>query len=295
MNLNTRLRQHTGLTPTERCLRDYILHYPERFSRMNTKQLAEASFTSAATIIRFCHKFGYPGLQEFKNDFFSTVQDALTFDLPDGNYPFTKSSSTEDVVRNILMLEEGTLRQLGAMLDLEMLEKAVGLMLSAGTIDLCAAGTGQYLLAEFQFRLNKIGFRVNSAFDSVSMSYAANQMDSTHCLVLLSYFGMNERIGQAIHHAREHHVKILLITSRADGPAAQMSDCVLAIPPLETCDDKISTFSSAAAQKAVLDFLYAKLFQENYEKNCNFVHEDADRLKDRRAKSFQESLRHRSK
>ena len=46
MDLNKRLREHTGLTPTDQCLRDYFLRYPERVARMNTRQLAEATFTA---------------------------------------------------------------------------------------------------------------------------------------------------------------------------------------------------------------------------------------------------------
>jgi len=292
MDLNTRLRQHTGLTPTDQCLREYILRYPEKIARMNTRQLAEATFTSSAAVVRFCRKFGYQGLQEFKADFFSAIPDAPAFDLPDGNFPFGAEDSPETVVRNILKLEEGTLRRLGAMLDFTVFEQAVALLRAATVIDLCAVGTGQYLLEEFQFRLTKFGFRVNDVSSSVSLSYIANQMDASHCLVLLSYSGVNEQIGNAIRHAREHHVPILLITSRADSLSAQLSDCVLPIPPLESCDDKISTFSSAIAEKAMLDLLFARLFQSNYDENCAFVHEDAARLDTRRNATFHEALAH---
>ena len=33
MDLNKRLHEHTGLTPTDQCLRDYFLRYPERAAR----------------------------------------------------------------------------------------------------------------------------------------------------------------------------------------------------------------------------------------------------------------------
>ena len=53
MDLNKRLREHTGLTPTDQCLRDYFLRYPERAARMNTRQLAEATFTSPSAVTVF--------------------------------------------------------------------------------------------------------------------------------------------------------------------------------------------------------------------------------------------------
>src|SRR5699024_4420688 len=131
----------------------------------------------------------------------------------------------------------------------------------AGSIELCAAGSGLYLLEEFAFRLMKFGFRVNVISNSVNLSYIANQMDPTHCLLLLSYTGMNEAIGSAMRFARQHGTPVLLITGHADSPAARLSDCVLLLPLLESNDNKISTFSSTIAAKAMLDLVFARLFQ----------------------------------
>ena len=295
MNLDMRLRQHTGLTPTDQCLRDYILRYPEKLARMNSRQLAEATYTSPAAVVRFCKKFGYQGLQEFKKDFFSQIPDAPAFDLPDGNFPFEKQTDTETLVRSILKLEEGTLRRLGAILDARTLDHAAEMLQEADVIDLCAIGTGRYLLEELQFRLTKFGFHAVQITNSVDLSYLGSRMDEKHCMLILSYSGMSEQIGNAIRSAKEHKTPIILITSRTDGQAARMADCVLPIPPLESWDEKISTFSSAVAEKAILDLLYAKLFQTDYDANTAFVKEDAVRLETRRPMTFRSALEHGSK
>ena len=257
---------------------------------MNSRQLADATFTSPSAVARFCRKFGYQGLQDFKNDYFGKLPDAPAFDLPDGDFPFDAQSDTETLVRNVLKLKEGTLRRLQATIDLAAFERAVELLRNAKEIDVCAAGTCGYLMEEFSFRLMKFGFRVNNASNSMNLSYIANQMDTTHCLLLLSYSGQNEQIGRAIHFARKRGTPILLITSQLNGPAARLSDCVLAVPLVESFDEKISTFASSAAEKALLDLLLAKLFQANYEKNCAFVRKDAARLKERRPMTFASAL-----
>lgn len=291
MDLHERLRRHTGLTPTDQCLRDYFLRCPEKAARLNTRQLAEATFTSPAAVVRFCRKFGYQGLRDFKADYFSELPDTPAFDLPDGNFPFDATADTETLVQTILKLEEGTLHRLGALLDRTALERAASILSEAATIDLCAIGTGRYLLEEFGFRLLKFGFHVNDVSNSVDLSYIANRMDGAHCLVLASYSGANEQIGNAVRCARAHATPILLITSCGTSPAAKLADCVLLVPPVESFDDKISTFASAAAEKAVLDLLFAKLFQRNYDANTAFVHEDAARLEARRTPTFYAALR----
>ncbi|HIZ61309.1 MAG TPA: hypothetical protein H9724_00850 [Candidatus Gemmiger avistercoris] len=47
---------------------------------------------------------------------------------------------------------------------------------------------------------------------------------------------------------------------------------------MESNDAKISTFASALAEKAVLDVLLARLFQQDYARNVSFVRADAERL-----------------
>lgn len=180
-------------------------------------------------------------------------------------------------MRDLLKLEEGTLHRLASTLDPAAFDQAAAMLGGAGSIELCAAGSGLYLLEEFAFRLMKFGFRVNVISNSVNLSYIANQMDPTHCLLLLSYTGMNEAIGSAMRFARQHGTPVLLITGHADSPAARLSDCVLLLPLLESNDNKISTFSSTIAAKAMLDLLFARLFQNNYSANCDFVRRDAAR------------------
>ena len=191
MDLNKRLREHTGLTPTDQCLRDYFLRYPERAARMNTRQLAEATFTSPSAVVRFCRKFGYQGLQDFKGAYFRAIPDAPAFDLPDGDFPFQADTPPDVLVRDLLKLEEGTLHRLASTLDPAAFDRAAAMLGGAGSIELCAAGSGLYLLEEFAFRLMKFGFRVNVISNSVNLRYIANQMDPTHCMMLLRYTGMN--------------------------------------------------------------------------------------------------------
>src|SRR5699024_9202752 len=76
---------------------------------------------------------------------------------------------------------------LASTLDPAAFDRAAAMLGGAGSIELCAAGSGLYLLEEFAFRLMKFGFRVNVISNSVNLSYIANQMDPTHCLLLLSY------------------------------------------------------------------------------------------------------------
>ena len=58
-NLNT-------FTFQEQVVVDHIIKYPKHLLEMNVTELAEASYTSASTIIRLCKKLGTKGYADLK-------------------------------------------------------------------------------------------------------------------------------------------------------------------------------------------------------------------------------------
>lgn len=277
MDLNCRMQRHTGLTRTECHLRDYILSYPDKVAQMNVRELAQASFTSPSAVIRFCQKFGYKGLKDFKAELRYTPVPAEEA-MPDCNYPFGADTPFAEVTDAVLRLEQESLRRLRASLDGQAVERAVAMLLKADCVDLCAIGTSGHMSQDFAFRMMKFGRRVNLISDRMELSYATQQMDSLHCLLVVSYSGSNEQVRISLRAAREHGVPVIAVTARPESFAGMQADCVLALPPLESNDDKISTFASAVAEKAVLDVLFAHIFQQNYDRNAEFVRTDARRL-----------------
>lgn len=277
MDLIYRLQRHSGLTQTERHLRDYILQNPEQAARMSARELAAASFTSPAAVTRFCRKFGCRSLKAFKAELYREAVPGAA-PLPDCNFPFDAATPAEEVTRAVLRLEQESLRRLPALLPAEVVRRAAGLLLSASCIDLYAIGTSGHVSADFAFRMRKIGRQVNLVSDRVEGSYFTRRMDAGHCLLAVSYSGANDQLRAALAAAKKCGAPVIAVTAHADSPAARRADCLLLLPPMESNDAKISTFASAASQKAVLDVLFAHVFQHDYERNAAFVREDAASL-----------------
>lgn len=284
MDLPCRMQRHTGLTQNERHLRDYILRYPEKVAQMNTRELAQASFTSPSAVVRFCQKFGCKGLKDFKAELFAQAGPLSDEEPPDGDYPFGADTPAAQVTASVLRVEQESLRRLWLTLQPDQVARAVELLAKAQVIDLCAIGTSGHMSADFAFRLRKFGRRVNVVSDRVDLSYSIQQMDPTHCLLVVSYSGANEQLRISLQAARDHQVPVVAITARPDSMAGMQADTLLLLPPLESNDDKISTFASSIAEKAVLDVLFAHLYQMDYDRNTAFVRSDAARLADVRIK-----------
>lgn len=61
-----RLKTMEGFTHQEQAVAQYILRQMEDIQGMSSDELAKASYTSKATVVRLCKKLGVAGYQELK-------------------------------------------------------------------------------------------------------------------------------------------------------------------------------------------------------------------------------------
>lgn len=74
MSLISDLKNAAQLTERESDIRDHLLSHPEHIAGMSCQDLGKATYTSAATVTRFCKKFGCKGYPDFKVRFLSDVK-----------------------------------------------------------------------------------------------------------------------------------------------------------------------------------------------------------------------------
>ena len=66
MSLIQDMKKHKNLTERDQDIRQYILDQPEKIDEMSSRERGYATFTSAASVTRFCQKLGTKGFPEFK-------------------------------------------------------------------------------------------------------------------------------------------------------------------------------------------------------------------------------------
>lgn len=72
------LKNFVNGTSSELDIKNYILEHPEDIERMSARELGKATFTSAASVTRFCRKLGYKGYPEFRFKFISEIKFSAT-------------------------------------------------------------------------------------------------------------------------------------------------------------------------------------------------------------------------
>ena len=87
---------------------------------MRLVELAEATFTSTATISRFCKKLGEKNYNSFKINFASSVLTSYQTDV-DYNRPFKENDSIQEVTNQLGELYKDTIEATKALLDYDVL------------------------------------------------------------------------------------------------------------------------------------------------------------------------------
>ena len=74
MSLIQQLKQAQDFTEREKDIARFVLEHPETIENMSSRELGHQTFTSAASVTRFCQKLGVKGFPEFKIKFVSELR-----------------------------------------------------------------------------------------------------------------------------------------------------------------------------------------------------------------------------
>ena len=104
-------------SPAERNIIDYIQGDPRAVMSLSIRGLAEATFTSPSTIVRFCRKLGCSGYKEFQRELvfeFAASQERMDIALDDVDQDDDAAAIIEKVTRSDMLSIEATSRLLDA-------------------------------------------------------------------------------------------------------------------------------------------------------------------------------------
>lgn len=107
MSVIDKLRQKNDFTGVECEIADYILAHANEVTTMNIGALAQAAYTSNATIIRLCHKIGVGGYRDFRIELARELEKRLlerrTIDV---DTPVLPNQETAEIMSSIAALSK---------------------------------------------------------------------------------------------------------------------------------------------------------------------------------------------
>lgn len=273
-----------NLTKNEQIIADYIIEHKYQLKNLSTRDIALATYTSSAGVIRLAKKLSYSGFNELKEDYLSEL-DYINqhFKEIDANFPFTANQSIMDIAEIMSTLMQETARDTLHLIKHDPLMKATRILQQSSTIYFYAT-SGNFLLAQnFKLKMIRIGKKVE--VDDLDTPYSSLLITQNDCAIIISYSGQTPSLIKIAKNLKNKKIPVIVITSIGENTLSESADCVLQMTTREKMYSKISNFTTEYSLELLLNILYSCFFKTNYNHFLDYKISNAKQIEHRGANS----------
>lgn len=271
-------------TDARHAVGEFILREPEALYQYTVSEIAEKTYTSKATVVRFAQAMGYEGWKEFMKDYIAEVKYQKDHqNTVDFNMPFQKGDNEDIIIENIKKLQIESIQETADLLKKENLKKATDYLLRAEQIVIFCSSPNTYLGELFKRKFLTIGKRAIVPVGGESGIVSAS-LGPQDCALIISYSGnsVSQNPVNRIGILKKNRVPIIGITSGGDNYMRKNLDCIFTMATRERLYTKIANYSTEESLNYILNVLFSCCFARQYEQNLEFKIENARRLEQER-------------
>lgn len=269
MAVLSKLERAEGFTETEQLLAHYVLDHAADVAYWNISELAEATYTSNASIIRLCRKLGLDGFREFRVELAADLEKRrLAHSNIDVDYPVDPTEPTEFMLAKMAVLTKEAVDGCYEALEPRDIEDVAAMICDASMVYLFAIGDSQISAEAFSNMLIKIGVRSAIACRHGDEVAIASSACSGDIAIFVSYRGDYLNVAEEYELPRilkERGCKCVLLSS-AEKPF--WVDKLISFPVREDVGtNRMATFYSQACFRYIFNCLYAAVFTHDFTEN----------------------------
>lgn len=166
---------------------EFILREPNDIFRYTIGEIAERTYTSKATVVRFAKAMGYDGWKEFMKDYIAEFQYQKQHENTlDYNFPFQEDDDLDTILDNIERVQEETLRETRDLIDNDVLNQAADRIIRGRNIVIFSRSPNRYYAGVFARKLCSIGCLAR-AEESGETGLIAAALGPEDCAIIISY------------------------------------------------------------------------------------------------------------
>lgn len=206
--LLVQLKEMDNFTNHEKGVAKYILNNIEQISSISAEELAKASFTSKATVVRLSQKLGLSGYQELKMKLIAEVNQNKRIHQILENEPITKKSSYSDIICTIPDLYDKAITNTRLTFNKTDMLKINRILQEAECIEIYGTGISYMLAQAAAFKFATIGIE-SSAYESINSHYLFARKHKKTISFVISFTGANssvETMAKYLKTATNNHV-----------------------------------------------------------------------------------------
>ncbi|NCB33175.1 MAG: MurR/RpiR family transcriptional regulator [Erysipelotrichia bacterium] len=265
MDILDTIRLAENITVNENEIREFILLHPGMVLNMTITELAKKSYTSPATVTRFCRKVGTDGFLQMKIMLAQQLSRAESreSEVEKISDQRCQGSSTDTIMTRVTDSTIQAIHDTLAMADRQIYEEAARVLDQAPAIDFFGNGTSNLVAQDAAFKFMRIGKTV-SFFDLIDRQRVQALITPVdHVAVIVSYSGESKNMLMIARELRKRKIRIITITTRGNS-LSKLCDYHLPVSKTEPYMRKVS-MSSRISQLYVVDILFNMCFALHYD------------------------------
>lgn len=247
--------KYNTLTETEKKIASYILHNPDRVTKMTVKELAANCETVQSAVIRFCKSIGVEGFADLK---LALARETVSENVPENLPAFNRNDNTAAIFQKVFSSGIRTLKDTLSMLDIDMIEKIVNLLADAKNVYIFGIGTSSTVAADASYRFAQFGIPAHACTDQLFMNVIAGNMKPDDVAFGISHSGQTKAVVDALHRAKAAGAVTIALTSFADSILSRESDFCICVYADEN-NYPVEAVSARVAHICVIDALMMAL------------------------------------
>ncbi|MFV0395794.1 MAG: MurR/RpiR family transcriptional regulator [Coprobacillaceae bacterium] len=268
MLVKEKLEQREKFSDLEKIIANYILEKAEKIKVETVRSIADKTYSSPSSVMRFFQKIGYEGYNEFKEEYLKELKYLSShFQNINPNFPFQNNDKNVVVANKISTLYQETLLDTLSLVDHDSLQQAINILRDSEDIYIIASGAQVGLCDVFKDKMMKIGKTVVIYHSEQDLYYEACYTNPKNCFIIISYSGETPKPLKSAPKLIERKIPTIVITSFGNNTLSNMFDCCLYVSTREKLISKIGNYSLNLSVLYVLDVLYSNYFNLAYDDN----------------------------
>ena len=266
-----RLREcEVTASPAERNVIDLVRRHPQDAVGMPVRELAERTFTSPSTILRFCRRLGFEGYKDFQRELIcelALIDDEADIALED----ITEDDNAERIVKKVTKSNVHSIEATAKLLDYAALDRCADYIVRTRVVNLFGLGASRLVAHDFAQKLMRVDKECHLYDDWHDQLLCAKNMHEGDLAVIFSYSGLTDEMLQIATEAQQRACPVVAVT-RIDGASklASAADAVLGVAASEPLV-RSGAMASRMAQLMVVDALYAMYVAKDYERCTKLI------------------------
>lgn len=250
------------MTAVEKKIADYILSHSTLIPNMTTKELAQKTDVSEASIVRFARVVGIDSFKAFK---LALVKDLAVTETTLTDFNVLQQKDTPyDSFQKVIHVNKAAIEACAEAMDKRELEHAVDLFARANRVIFYGVGGSSTAAIDAQYKFTKLGYAATTSPDFHYMLSLIPHLGKSDVFVAISTSGRTKDVLELVRFAKKKRVPVIAITNLDKSPLYREADVRLCTPNVES-DFRIASIASRMTQLTIVDTLYMGLLHRKGE------------------------------